>query len=59
MENTVDFSKFHIDEAKDEKDVVQFDELDYSKYVKFNGHKYTILFRLISLRLGSRKNCNM
>ena len=52
MENTVDFSKFHIDEAKDEKDVVQFDELDYSKYVKFNSHKYRILFRSLNLYLG-------
>ena len=40
MANAVDLSKFNIDQAYDEKDIIKFDELDYSKY-----DKSTIFFK--------------
>ena len=33
--NQVDMSKFNIDEAYDEDDIINFDPIDYSKYVNF------------------------
>ena len=31
MGNSVDMSKFNIDEAYDENDIINFDPIDYSK----------------------------
>ena len=36
MGNSVDMSKFNIDEAYDENDVINFDPVDYSKYAFFS-----------------------